>query len=188
MPETYRKHKDKLKMKKLMENFKRFLAEADVEAPEETVLGQIMMTVAATGAASKEEVETNLQTLDLPSGETVDTMLAKLEDAGKIRIHPNGDIIDMTAMEDEGSLAEEKDNPWAICTASVGRSDKAKYEACVKSVKKQKGIAEGDEELEEKKRKKRRKKRKKRSRRGYGGSYMFDTDGGDGGGNGGGGE
>jgi hypothetical protein len=34
--------------------------------------------------------------------------------------------------------AKEKDNPWAICTASVGREDKEKYEKCVKSVKKEK--------------------------------------------------
>ena len=33
---------------------------------------------------------------------------------------------------------KDKDNPWAICTASVGREDKEKYEKCVKSVKKQK--------------------------------------------------
>jgi len=38
--------------------------------------------------------------------------------------------------------AEDKDNPWAICTASVGREDKEKYEACVRDVKKQKGIKE----------------------------------------------
>jgi hypothetical protein len=37
---------------------------------------------------------------------------------------------------------ESKDNPWAICTASVGREDKEKYEACVMDVKKQKGIKE----------------------------------------------
>ena len=30
---------------------------------------------------------------------------------------------------------QEKNNPWAICTASVGREDKEKYERCVKSVK-----------------------------------------------------
>ena len=34
-------------------------------------------------------------------------------------------------------LDEEENNPWAICTASVGREDKDKYERCVKSVKKQ---------------------------------------------------
>lgn len=31
---------------------------------------------------------------------------------------------------------EMKNNPWAICTASVGRSNKRKYERCVKDVKK----------------------------------------------------
>ena len=30
---------------------------------------------------------------------------------------------------------DEENNPWAICTASVGREDKEKYEKCVKSVK-----------------------------------------------------
>ena len=35
-----------------------------------------------------------------------------------------------------------KDNPWAICTASVGREDKEKYEACVRDVKKEKNIKE----------------------------------------------
>ena len=28
-------------------------------------------------------------------------------------------------------------NPWAVCTKSVGRDDKEKYERCVKDVKKQ---------------------------------------------------
>tara|TARA_Y100000356_G_scaffold133374_1_gene140357 strand:- start:705 stop:1286 length:582 start_codon:yes stop_codon:yes gene_type:complete len=32
---------------------------------------------------------------------------------------------------------EEENNPWAICTASVGREDETKYEDCVKAVKKQ---------------------------------------------------
>jgi hypothetical protein len=41
---------------------------------------------------------------------------------------------------------KSKDNPWAICTASVGREDKEKYESCVMSVKKEKGI---DENLQE---------------------------------------
>lgn len=37
---------------------------------------------------------------------------------------------------------DAKNNPWAICTASVGREDKDKYKSCVKDVKKQKGIDE----------------------------------------------
>jgi hypothetical protein len=44
--------------------------------------------------------------------------------------------------EEELDEAEDKDNPWAICTASVGREDKKKYEACVRDVKKEKGIKE----------------------------------------------
>ena len=44
------------------------------------------------------------------------------------------------ASKDSQQLEEaEKSNPWAICTASVGREDKEKYEKCVKSVKKQNG-------------------------------------------------
>ena len=38
--------------------------------------------------------------------------------------------------------AKNKNNPWAICTASVGREDKAKYEACVMDVKKKMGLDE----------------------------------------------
>ena len=41
-----------------------------------------------------------------------------------------------------------KNNPWAICTASVGRDDKEKYESCVKDVKKEKGIDENITENE----------------------------------------
>jgi hypothetical protein len=42
----------------------------------------------------------------------------------------------------DGELGEAKKkkgkyNPWAICTSSVGREDKKKYERCVKDVKKQ---------------------------------------------------
>ena len=40
------------------------------------------------------------------------------------------------------SEEEAKNNPWAICTASVGRDDKEKFESCVTDVKKQKGIKE----------------------------------------------
>ena len=40
--------------------------------------------------------------------------------------------------KDKKELSEEKENnPWAICTASVGRDNEEKYEDCVKAVKKQ---------------------------------------------------
>ena len=35
-----------------------------------------------------------------------------------------------------------KKNPWAICTSSVGRKDKKKYERCVKSVKRETNMKE----------------------------------------------
>ena len=40
---------------------------------------------------------------------------------------------------------KKKSNPWAICTNSVGRDDKTKYERCVKKVKKETGYHEGEE-------------------------------------------
>tara|TARA_R110000824_G_scaffold116864_1_gene268595 strand:+ start:77 stop:502 length:426 start_codon:yes stop_codon:yes gene_type:complete len=40
---------------------------------------------------------------------------------------------------DQEDVFTEENNPWAICTAQVGREDKEKYEKCVKSVKKQNG-------------------------------------------------
>lgn len=50
----------------------------------------------------------------------------------------------MSRIEEEN----KKNNPWAICTSSVGREDKEKYEACVKDVKKEKGIDEAITENE----------------------------------------
>jgi hypothetical protein len=57
--------------------------------------------------------------------------------------------------EDKEELDEEesKDNPWAICTASVGRKDKKKYEACVRDIKKQKGIKEVEGKMTDKQKK-----------------------------------
>lgn len=45
-------------------------------------------------------------------------------------------LIEIIKEEIEAIEEEEKNNPWAICTASVGRENKEKYEKCVKSVKK----------------------------------------------------
>ena len=45
-------------------------------------------------------------------------------------------LIEIIKEEIEAIEEEEKNNPWAICTASVGREDKEKYEKSVKSVKK----------------------------------------------------
>jgi hypothetical protein len=45
----------------------------------------------------------------------------------------------------EGKKAK---NPWAICTASVGRDDKEKYEKCVMDIKKKEGMDENLTEAE----------------------------------------
>jgi hypothetical protein len=48
-------------------------------------------------------------------------------------------VISPDEEEEKPGLSEEKENnPWAICTAQVGREDETKYEDCVKAVKKQK--------------------------------------------------
>jgi hypothetical protein len=56
--------------------------------------------------------------------------------------HPNQSHEECIEVTINDGLQEEKakDNPWAICTASVGREDKEKYEKCVMDVKKEKGI------------------------------------------------
>lgn len=53
-----------------------------------------------------------------------------------------GNLEGNTSLFEEMEEGTDKNNPWAICTASVGREDKEKYEACVRDVKKQKGIDE----------------------------------------------
>lgn len=42
-------------------------------------------------------------------------------------------------------MAKKKSNPWAICTASVGRDNKEKYERCIMKVKKKTAYKEGAE-------------------------------------------
>jgi hypothetical protein len=52
-------------------------------------------------------------------------------------INSEKDVFDK-ALKVEG----KKVNPWAICTASVGREDKDKYERCVMDIKKKQGMKE----------------------------------------------
>lgn len=58
---------------------------------------------------------------------------------------------DTIKVADEGKKKKKKYkyNPWAVCTASVGRKDKEKYEKCVLDVKKQQDMDEGLERLKE---------------------------------------
>lgn len=82
----------------------------------------------------------------------IDAMLNEVEeldeeDQGEIAIKAYNKLNKKDKKEDEEEELDEsesksKDNPWAICTASVGRKDKEKYEACVRDVKKEKGVKE----------------------------------------------
>ncbi len=64
---------------------------------------------------------------------------------GKLKSTDNINIVDKNkpqkkkpaVYEDENMVeGNDKNNPWAICTASVGRENKDKYEACVMDLKK----------------------------------------------------
>jgi rubrerythrin len=48
----------------------------------------------------------------------------------------------------KASLTKQQ-NPWAICTAAVGRDDKEKYESCVLSIKEQYGISKDEADPQE---------------------------------------
>jgi len=63
----------------------------------------------------------------------------------KIKIsapHVHGSACGCEHMEEE-----QKPNPWAICTAQVGREDKEKYEDCVLGVKEKHGIKKEEKEV-----------------------------------------
>jgi hypothetical protein len=56
------------------------------------------------------------------------------------------------SVTDEGKKTKKKKykyNPWAVCTASVGREDKEKYEKCVMDVKNTQKMHEDLERLSE---------------------------------------
>lgn len=74
-----------------------------------------------------------------------DALMDKVGDKKKVKsmlayaanINSGQDVFDK-ALKVEG----KKVNPWAVCTASVGRDDKDKYERCVMDVKKKQGMKE----------------------------------------------
>jgi hypothetical protein len=69
-----------------------------------------------------------------------DNLISEAGIAGFSEMKGNGFVgeVNMSRLEEK----KDENNPWAICTASVGREDKDKYERCVMDVKKQKGIKE----------------------------------------------
>lgn len=68
-----------------------------------------------------------------PSIPAIKSMLNKY---GYQTIDSNNDFWKMTDVYADGGSV----NPWAVCTDSVGREDKDKYESCVRQVRKKSGI------------------------------------------------
>jgi hypothetical protein len=74
--------------------------------------------------------ETKEATITYNANEKID---AGKIDPTKMKKNPDGSV----SMElPEGKNKKKKYNPWAVCTASVGRKNKKKYEDCVMGVKK----------------------------------------------------
>jgi len=69
----------------------------------------------------------------------LDSVTANIENEKQKRSITNKIIAFLNAekeqLKKDFMIPEQENNPWAICTASVGREDKEKYEKCVKSVK-----------------------------------------------------
>jgi hypothetical protein len=66
-----------------------------------------------------------------------------IDGGGKVTKTPTGVKVQHSEMKEaqKKKRTKKKYNPWAICTSSVGRKDKKKYERCVMDVKK--SIKEG---------------------------------------------
>lgn len=60
-----------------------------------------------------------------------------------------GSKIEINKVTDEGKKKNKKPNPWAICTSSIGRKNKKKYEKCIMDVKKQYDLDDDLQRLEE---------------------------------------
>ena len=55
---------------------------------------------------------------------------------GSLTFNPDGTAKKTETTEGKKTKKKKKYNPWAVCTASVGRKNKKKYEDCVMGVKK----------------------------------------------------
>jgi hypothetical protein len=62
------------------------------------------------------------------------------EEDEEVELGDDENLEEMIAEEIAAALSEKKVNPWAVCTAQVGREDKDKYESCVMDVKKKQGM------------------------------------------------
>lgn len=88
----------------------------------------------------KEEAGKSAYILDQAATALKRSIMSSFADINK-RLENNkySDVEKQKTSADIGNYIMEQDNnPYAICSASVGREDKGKYERCIKDVKKQK--------------------------------------------------
>lgn len=73
-----------------------------------------------------------------PLKDMTPSQLKKAEEDKTAKKNPDGSIEITTTKKEVGESKKKKKkyNPWAVCTAQVGREDKDKYEKCVMGVKK----------------------------------------------------
>lgn len=99
-------------------------------ADEKIDAGKIDPTKMKKNADGSVSMETTEATITYKPNEKID---ANKVDPTKMKKNPDGSV----SMElPEGKNKKKKYNPWAVCTASVGRKNKKKFEDCVMGVKK----------------------------------------------------
>jgi len=88
------------------------------------------------------EAETTITTTkkigkDEPLKDMTPAQLKQAKDTKTTKENPDGSIEITTTKKEVGEAKKKKKkyNPWAVCTAQVGRKDKKKYEKCVMGVK-----------------------------------------------------
>jgi hypothetical protein len=72
-----------------------------------------------------------------PLKDMTPAQLKKAEEDKTTKKNPDGSMEITTTKKEVGEAKKKKKkyNPWAVCTAQVGRKDKKKYEKCVMGVK-----------------------------------------------------
>jgi hypothetical protein len=118
-------------MQKLFEDWRRHIGEENVEEGIENITPENLTIV--LDAFEKFLKEPAVMTALLGGG--IAAAVKVIEDKFGTTKSPTSPT--RPAEMDRTLEEQEKNNPYAICTASVGRDDKKKYEKCVNSVKKQ---------------------------------------------------
>ena len=133
------------KKKNLLEMRKLGFSQKTLSLMTESQVAMILEKIKKKEAKEAETTTQITKTTNYKPDDTLDGVPAKqVTDKGK----PSGNggleiTTTQTKKEDtnkgeqtEGKKKKKKYNPWAVCTASVGRKNKKKYEDCVMGVKK----------------------------------------------------